>query len=82
VALRAKRDDLSQKHEDAKQLKEGIDMRSQQVTSCLKQCLTTEQYMEYEYFIKMKSRLKLEQQEINDKIRLSEEQLAALKKML
>ena len=82
VALRATRDDLSQKHEDAKQLKEGIDMRSQQVTSCLKKCLTAEEYTEYEYFIKMKSKLKLEQQELNDKISLGEEQLAALKKML
>jgi protein Shroom len=82
VALKAKRDDLSQKHEDAKQLKEGIDLRSHQVASTLKKCFTTEEFNDYEYFIKMKSKLKMEQQEIEDKINLGEEQLAALKKML
>ena len=82
MALKAKRDDLSQKHEDAKQLKEGIDLRSCQVASMLKKCLTAEEFTDYEYFIKMKSKLKMEQQEIDDKISLGEEQLRALNKML
>jgi protein Shroom len=76
--LTAKRDELHAKHEDAKDLKEGIDRRSQQVASFLRKYLTQDEFTDYEYFIKMKSQLTIEQQEIEDRIKQSEEQLTAL----
>ena len=73
---------MSEKHGDAKSLKEGIDRRSRQVATYLKTCLTEDEFTDYEYFIQMKSKLKMEKQEIEDKIKLGEEQLKALQKSL
>ena len=78
TSLMIKRDEVSEKHGDAKLLKEGIDRRSVQVSGYLKKYLTSEEYDNYEYFIKMKSKLTMAQQEIEDKIKLGEEQLQAL----
>ncbi len=76
------RDQIQEKHEDAKSLKEGIDRRSKQVAVYLRKYLTSEEYADYEHFIKMKSKLTMESQEIEDKIKLGEEQLTELKKSM
>ena len=73
---------MSEKHEDAKMLKEGIDRRSRQVAASLKVCLTEDEFTDYEYFIQMKSKLNMEKQEIEDKLKLGEEQLKALQNSL
>jgi protein Shroom len=80
--LTAKRDELSGKHEDAKQLKEGIDRRSHLVASYLRKYLSEEEFGDYEYFIQMKSKLNMDSQEIEDKIKLGEEQLLALRRSI
>ena len=76
------RDQIQEKHEDAKSLKEGIDRRSKQVAVYLKKYLTNDEYADSEYFIKMKSKLTMESQEIEDKIKLGEEQLKELQKSM
>ncbi|KAI0241050.1 Protein Shroom3, partial [Lamellibrachia satsuma] len=81
-ALIQKRDELSEKHEDAKQLKEGIDRRSHQVAAFLRRHLLADEFVDYEHFIKMKCKLMIEQQEIDDKIKLGREQLAALQQSI
>ncbi|XP_064636059.1 uncharacterized protein LOC135493098 [Lineus longissimus] len=82
VSLISKRDKLSEQHEDAKKLKEGIDKRSKQVATYLRKDLTDEEFADYEVFVKMKSKLIMEEQEIEDKIILGEEQLKALSKSM
>ncbi|ELU03935.1 hypothetical protein CAPTEDRAFT_173104 [Capitella teleta] len=79
AVLTAKRDELHAKHEDAKDIKEGIDRRSQQVAAFLTKYLTAEEFTDYEDFIKMKLQLTIEFQEIDDRVKQSEEQLKALK---
>ena len=80
--LESTRDQIQEKHEDAKSLKEGIDRRSKQVAVYLKKYLTGDEYADYEYFIKMKSKLTMETQDIEDKIKLGEEQLKELQKSM
>ena len=80
--LVTKRDGIYEKLDDAKQLKEGIDNRGHQVSSYLRQYLSKDEFDDYEYFIKMKSKLNMDMQEIEDKIKLGEEQLSALKKSI
>lgn len=80
--LVAKRDELHAKHEDAKDLKEGIDRRSQQVATYLRKYFTADEFTDYEYFIKMKSQLTIEKQEIEDRMKQGEEQLEALRKSM
>jgi protein Shroom len=82
MSLLSKRDKLSEQHEDAKKLKEGIDRRSEQVAVYLHKDLTEEEFADYEVFVKMKSKLIMEEQEIEDKIVLGEEQLKALSKSM
>ena len=76
--LTSKRDEISQKHEDAVQLKEGIDRRRHQVDKYLKDYLSEDEFLDYDHFIKMKSKLSMDKQELEDKIRLGEEQLKQL----
>ena len=80
--MESKRDRLSDKLNDAKDLKEGIDRRSQQVATYLQKYLTPEEFSDYEHFVKMKSKLTIDQQELDDKIKLGEEQLEALQKSM
>ena len=79
AVLVLKRDDLTQKHSDARMLKESIDRRSQQVAGFLKVCTTEAEFKDYEYFIKTKSRLIVEQREIDDMITLGQTQLKSLR---
>ncbi|KAL1433125.1 hypothetical protein MTO96_002088 [Rhipicephalus appendiculatus] len=78
-ALESKRDKLSSQHEEARRLKESIDRRSRQVAQFLRKYLTPQEYADYDHFVRMKSKLLVDAREIDDKIRLGEEQLAALR---
>ena len=82
MALKTKRDGICSKLDDAKQLKEGIDNRGNQVAGFLRVYLTADEFDDYDYFVKMKSKLNMQQQEVEDKLALGEEQLMALQKSL
>ncbi|CAL8081835.1 unnamed protein product [Orchesella dallaii] len=80
--LESKRDKLREQLDEAKILKENIDRRSAQVSSFLQKYLTVEEYADYDHFVKMKAKLIIDAREIDDKIKLGEEQLGALKDAL
>ncbi|XP_065076775.1 protein Shroom isoform X2 [Ochlerotatus camptorhynchus] len=80
--LEAKRDRLLEQLEEAKQLKDDIDRRGAIISKILEKSLTIEEYADYDYFINMKAKLIVDSREIADKIKLGEEQLAALKDTL
>ena len=44
----------------------------------LQQYLNSDEYADYQHFIQMKAKLIMDSREIDDKLRLGEEQLAAL----
>ncbi|XP_069745839.1 protein Shroom2 isoform X2 [Narcine bancroftii] len=69
---------LTRQHEDAKELKEHLDRRERLVFDILSGYLTDELLQDYEHFVKMKSALTIEQRELEDKIKLGEEQLKCL----
>ncbi|KAM4699476.1 protein Shroom2 isoform 2-T2 [Discoglossus pictus] len=73
-----KRKLLTRQHEDAKELKENLDRRERIVFDILASYLNEENLADYEHFVKMKSALILEQRELEDKIKLGEEQLKCL----
>ena len=77
-----KRERLQTKHTEAKQLKEHIDKRSDTVSAFLRQSLSGEELNDYAYFVKMKSKLTIELQELEDKITLGQEQIEELKKSI
>ncbi|KAK3866783.1 hypothetical protein Pcinc_027696 [Petrolisthes cinctipes] len=80
--LERKRDKLSEQLEEAKRLKENIDRRAVQVAKVLNQYLTEDQYADYDHFIKMKAKLIMDAREIDDKIKLGEEQQQALRETM
>ncbi|XP_055592027.1 protein Shroom isoform X2 [Uranotaenia lowii] len=80
--LEAKRDRLLEQLDEAKQLKDDIDRRGAIIGKILEKSLTIEEYADYDYFINMKAKLIVDSREIADKIKLGEEQLAALKDTL
>uniref|UniRef100_A0A182W6S8 ASD2 domain-containing protein n=1 Tax=Anopheles minimus TaxID=112268 RepID=A0A182W6S8_9DIPT len=80
--LEAKRERLLEQLDEAKQLKDDIDQRGGTIARILEQSLTIEEYADYDYFINMKAKLIVDSREIADKIKLGEEQLAALKDTL
>lgn len=53
-----------------------------QVSKVLHKYLTEDQYADYDHFIKMKAKLIMDAREIDDKIKLGEEQQKALKDMI
>ncbi|XP_077199381.1 protein Shroom2 isoform X3 [Paroedura picta] len=69
---------LTQQHEDAKELKENLDRRERIVYDILANYLSDENLADYEHFVKMKSALIIEQRELEDKIKLGDEQLKCL----
>ncbi|XP_069834276.1 protein Shroom3 isoform X3 [Dendropsophus ebraccatus] len=73
-----KKKQLCGQHEDARELKENLDRREKLVTDILGNYLTGEQFQDYQHFVKMKSALLLEQRELDDKIKLGQEQLNCL----
>ncbi|KAL0279764.1 UNVERIFIED_CONTAM: hypothetical protein PYX00_001251 [Menopon gallinae] len=78
----SKRDKLQEQLEEAKQLKESIDKRSDSIAKTLGKCLSPEEFADYLHFIQMKAKLIVDSREIADKISLGEEQLAALRETL
>ncbi|XP_021936810.1 uncharacterized protein LOC110838176 isoform X3 [Zootermopsis nevadensis] len=80
--LESKRDKLKEQLEEAKKLKENIDRRSVCVSNILYKYFNAEEYADYDHFINMKAKLIMDSREIADKIKLGEEQLAALKETL
>lgn len=80
--LESKRDKLREQLEEAKKLKENIDRRSVCVSNILYKYFNDEEYADYDHFINMKAKLIMDSREIADKIKLGEEQLAALKETL
>ncbi|XP_051503014.1 protein Shroom4-like isoform X2 [Myxocyprinus asiaticus] len=67
---------------EAQELKEHVDRREQAVGMVLGRCLTPEQMRDYGHFVKMKAALLVEQRQLDDKIRLGEEQLRGLRESL
>lgn len=67
---------------EAQELKEHVDRREQAVGQVLGRCLTPEQRRDYGHFVKMKAALLVEQRQLEDKIRLGEEQLRGLRESL
>lgn len=80
--LESKRDKLREQLEEAKKLKESIDRRSVNVSNILYKYFNSEEYADYDHFINMKAKLIMDSREIADKIKLGEEQLAALRETL
>ncbi|XP_063244622.1 uncharacterized protein LOC134545119 [Bacillus rossius redtenbacheri] len=80
--LESKRDKLKEQLDEAKKLKENIDRRSVHVSKILYKYFNEEEYADYDHFINMKAKLIMDSREIADKIKLGEEQLAALKETL
>ncbi|XP_071411452.1 protein Shroom3 isoform X1 [Pithys albifrons albifrons] len=76
--LTEKRKLLAGQHEDARELKENLDRRERVVLDILSNYLSEEQLQDYQHFVKMKSALLIEQRELDDKIKLGQEQLKCL----
>lgn len=68
--------------QDAKYLKEDLDKRGDSVALILHAILNDDQLADYQYFIKMKSQLLIDVREIEDKIKLGEDQKIALENSL
>lgn len=68
--------------EEAKILKSNIDKRSVSVSAILSKYLNDEEFADYQHFINMKAKLIMDGREIQDKVKLGEEQLAALKEAI
>lgn len=67
---------------DAKDLREDLDRRGEQIMAMLRSILSQEQLADYQYFIQMKYKLLLDGREIEDKIKLGEDQKRALEQSL
>uniref|UniRef100_A0A8B9R431 ASD2 domain-containing protein n=1 Tax=Anas platyrhynchos TaxID=8839 RepID=A0A8B9R431_ANAPL len=78
-SLNEKRKLLAGQHEDARELKENLDRRERVVLEILGNYLSEEQLQDYQHFVKMKSALLIEQRELDDKIKLGQEQLKCLR---
>ncbi|TRY87644.1 hypothetical protein DNTS_013601 [Danionella cerebrum] len=82
LQLLEKKKQLLVQMSEAQELKEHVDRREQAVGRVLSCCLTPEQMRDYAHFIKMKAALLVEQRQLDDKIRLGEEQLRGLRESL
>ncbi|XP_069723883.1 protein Shroom4 isoform X2 [Phaenicophaeus curvirostris] len=82
MALREKQRLLAAQLEDAKELKEHVGRREEVVGAMVARYLPTEHLQDYQHFIKMKSALITEQRELDEKIKLGQEQLRCLRESL
>lgn len=73
---------LRTKYAEAKQLKEHIDKRSDNVSAILRQSLSVEELKDYSQFIGSTSRLTIHLQQVEDEISLNCEQIQELKKSM
>ncbi|XP_030304766.1 protein Shroom4 isoform X3 [Calypte anna] len=82
VALREKQRLLVAQLEDAKELKEHVGRREEAVGAMVARYLPAEHLQDYQHFVKMKSALIAEQRELEEKIKLGQEQLRCLHESL
>ncbi|XP_051983502.1 protein Shroom4-like isoform X1 [Xyrauchen texanus] len=82
LQLLEKKKQLLMQMGEAQELKEHVDRREQAVGMVLSRCLTPEQMRDYGHFVKMKAALLVEQRQLDDKIRLGEEQHRGLRESL
>ncbi|XP_051919030.1 protein Shroom4 isoform X1 [Hippocampus zosterae] len=82
LSLLEKKRQLMRQLSEAQDLKDHVDRREQAVSRVLARCLSTEQHRDYSHFVKMKAALLVEQKQLEDKIRLGEEQLRGLRESL
>ncbi|XP_026704597.1 protein Shroom4 [Athene cunicularia] len=82
VALREKQRLLVAQLEDAKELKEHVGRREEAVGAMVARYLPAEHLQDYQHFVKMKSALIAEQRELEEKIKLGQEQLRCLRESL
>ncbi|XP_070807810.1 protein Shroom4 [Pituophis catenifer annectens] len=78
MALLEKKRQLTAQLEDAKELQEHVGQREQLVFAIVSRCLPPEQLQDYQHFVRMKSALAIQQRQLDDKIKLGEEQLRCL----
>ncbi|XP_051876710.1 protein Shroom4-like [Pristis pectinata] len=81
-ALNEKKKQLTAQLEEAKELKEHVDRRERVVHDILVKHLSEDELQDYTHFVKMKSALIIQQRELEDKIKLGEEQLKCLRESL
>lgn len=77
-----KKKQLTDQLEDAKELKAHVTRREQIVLETISKYLNDEQLQDYHHYVKMTSALIVEQRELEDKIRMGEEQLRCLRESL
>ncbi|NWZ31082.1 SHRM4 protein, partial [Asarcornis scutulata] len=82
LALREKQRLLAAQLEDAKELREHVGRREEAVGAMVARYLPPEQLQDYRHFVKMKSALTAEQRELEEKIKLGQEQLRCLRESL
>ncbi|XP_039996446.1 protein Shroom4 isoform X2 [Xiphias gladius] len=82
LPLLEKKRQLMRQLSEAQDLKDHVDRREQAVSRVLGRCLSPEQHRDYSHFVKMKAALLVEQRQLEDKIRLGEEQLRGLRESL
>ncbi|XP_063793085.1 protein Shroom4 isoform X2 [Pseudophryne corroboree] len=82
LSLLEKKKQLTDQLEDAKELKAHVTWREQVVLEAVSKYLNEEQLQDYHYYVKMTSALIVEQRELEDKIKLGEEQLRCLRESL
>ncbi|XP_068612211.1 protein Shroom4 [Brachionichthys hirsutus] len=82
LPLVEKKCQLMRQLSEAQDLKDHVDRREQAVSRVLARCLSPEQHRDYSHFVKMKAALLVEQRQLEDKIRLGEEQLRGLRESL
>ncbi|XP_032083707.1 protein Shroom4 isoform X2 [Thamnophis elegans] len=78
MALLEKKRQLTAQLEDAKELQEHVAQREQLVSASVSRCLAPEQLQDYQHFVRMKSALAIQQRQLDDKVKLGEEQLRCL----
>nr|XP_061810940.1 protein Shroom4-like [Nerophis lumbriciformis] len=82
LSLLEKKRQLMRQLSEAQDLREHVDRREQVVSRVLARCLSPDQHRDYSHFVKMKAALLVEQKQLEDKIRLGEEQLRGLRESL
>ncbi|XP_029956156.1 protein Shroom3 [Salarias fasciatus] len=73
---------LCKQREDAKDLKDNLDRRENQISTFLSRQLSAEQLQDYRRFVQTKASLLIRQKDLEEKQRLGEEQLEALSNSL
>ncbi|XP_054852056.1 protein Shroom4 isoform X2 [Eublepharis macularius] len=82
LALLEKKRQLTAQLEDAKELQEHVAQRERVVFASVSRCLPSEQLQDYQHFVRMMSALAIQQRQLDDKIKLGEEQLRCLRDSL